>query len=667
MKSLATALLAALPFSFAATAQAETETLTVIGSRIAAASALPASVTVLTSADWERLPTVDLAGVLARQAGINLRSLYGNGADVSVDLRGFGATASQNTLFLLNGRRLSDLDLSAVDLAALPLSRIQRIEILRGTGGVLYGDGASAGVINIVTENDRAEAAEGQVRAEAGSHDRYGLAASGAFAGDATRLALSGAKGHNGGYRDHNRLDEQSGSAELQRDTEAGRFLFRLDGDEQELELPGARRVDAFQNQLEDDRRGSATPNDYADKRATNATAGYETALSAALNLTIDATLRQKHQEAFFDDYAFGGAFARYIESDLRNLGLSPRLAWALDGQHHDLGLDFSRSDYDSDRSQKKTTAPVHVLGAEREALALYGLSRFELGRGELSLGARWQQVELDASDRLDASAPGGAFDSEAAPLDQDEHAVAWQLGWRQPVSERLQWYAQANRSQRFPTIDEIFQLNTDFAQEFSALDTQDATTYDTGLDYRDGELSARASVFHQRLTDEIHFNPAEFRNINLDPTERTGVELAANWRLTETFALRFAGQWLEAEFRDGPNDGNELPLVPEQTAGLGFDWEFAPAWSLAADARYESERRFDNDETNDFGEQIPSRTLLDAKLAWQQDGWIVAVLVNNLTDKETFDYGVRSLSSQAYNAYPLPEREIVLQVGVSL
>ena len=92
--------------------------------------------------------------LLAEQVGITLKDFFGNNASVtSVDMRGFGVTGGQNTLILLDGRRITDIDLSSVQWSSVPLSSIERIEILRGTGSVLYGDGASAGVINIVTRS----------------------------------------------------------------------------------------------------------------------------------------------------------------------------------------------------------------------------------------------------------------------------------------------------------------------------------------------------------------------------------------------------------------------------------------------------------------------------------------------------------------------------------
>src|SRR5260221_12185397 len=121
---------------------------------------LPASTTVLSADDIQKSAARTLPELLQEQVGITMKDFFGNNAsNTSVDLRGFGVTGPQNTLILLDGRRITDIDLSSVQWAAIPLAGIERIEILPGTGAVLYGDGASAGVVNTLTRSPPQRAA----------------------------------------------------------------------------------------------------------------------------------------------------------------------------------------------------------------------------------------------------------------------------------------------------------------------------------------------------------------------------------------------------------------------------------------------------------------------------------------------------------------------------
>jgi len=75
----------------------------------------------------------------------------GNGT-TQIALRGLGG---ENTLVLLNGRRMTPSGTgSAVDLNAIPFSAIERVEVLKSGGSVIYGTDAVAGVINVILKKD---------------------------------------------------------------------------------------------------------------------------------------------------------------------------------------------------------------------------------------------------------------------------------------------------------------------------------------------------------------------------------------------------------------------------------------------------------------------------------------------------------------------------------
>ena len=114
------------------------------------------STAVITADEIRQSPALSVQEIIAQTPGVQLQSLYGgvNGAYTSVDLRGFGAFQTSNSLLLINGRRVNDLDMQGVDFSTIPRDSIERIEITKGnSGAVLYGDNAIGGVINIVLKN----------------------------------------------------------------------------------------------------------------------------------------------------------------------------------------------------------------------------------------------------------------------------------------------------------------------------------------------------------------------------------------------------------------------------------------------------------------------------------------------------------------------------------
>jgi iron complex outermembrane receptor protein len=73
--------------------------------------------------------------------------------NATIDLRGYGDTASNNVVVLLNGVRLSENEQTVSRTSIIPIESIEHIEIFRGGSSVLFGDGATSGYINIITKS----------------------------------------------------------------------------------------------------------------------------------------------------------------------------------------------------------------------------------------------------------------------------------------------------------------------------------------------------------------------------------------------------------------------------------------------------------------------------------------------------------------------------------
>lgn len=636
---------------------------------------LPSSVTIITAEDIRRSPAKTLPELLALQAGVSTRSLYGNHAtQTSVDLRGFGATSTQNTLILLDGRRLSDLDLSDVNYAAIPFENIDRIEIIRGGGSVLYGDGAVGGAINIVTKKPGRVGTTGNVTATGESYKTKQLDASvshgeGPFAFNIFANGID-----SGGYRRNNELHQGNLQTDMRWSEDWGEWFLKLGADDQSLRLPGARHVDpgAGIDELVNDRRGTDTPNDYAKQTGSSLTLGYSRFLSADRELIVDGGYRMKNQKAFFDDYNFGGAFANYVDTDLATGSFTPRLKirHALFGQpgNFTTGFDYYRTQYDSDRSLNPSTAgtPIHRLNVNQSSMAVYGENMNEIGDDStLTAGARLQRVRMEARDDFNPGAPGGAFGSGAPDRNSTDNQHMLDLGLRHRLGEKWSVYGKLGRSVRFATVDEFFQTDpNNFLQTFSPLTPQTAESVDLGSDYTDGNTRLSVGVYRMDLRNEIHFNPVVFANENLDPTRRHGLTLSVERRLAEKWRVAADYAYTRAVFREGVFAGNDVPLVARDTGSLSLFWTPQAKLSLSAAARYTGTKRFDNDQTNTF-QKIPAYTLVDLKVLGEYARWKWTAAISNVFNNKTFDYGVRSTASpDIYNAYPLPEQGISFSLG---
>ncbi|MCF1439624.1 MAG: TonB-dependent receptor plug domain-containing protein, partial [Shewanella sp.] len=199
--SVAAAVLMSLLGSVSAAFADDIEHMLVLGRAGDDALNMAADVTVIDAAVIAQSGVTNVTEALRNISGIQVSD---NNTNAVFAMRGFSSDqAANNTLILVDGRRLNNIDIAAPSLNAIPLNMIERVEILNGSAGVLYGDQAVGGVINIITRVPDRDG--GSLSVSGGSFDTSETKGdlAGQFAGN-WHYYLSGNYRKSDNYRRHN-------------------------------------------------------------------------------------------------------------------------------------------------------------------------------------------------------------------------------------------------------------------------------------------------------------------------------------------------------------------------------------------------------------------------------------------------------------------------------
>lgn len=615
---------------------------------------LPVGVTVITAEDLRSSATTNLADLLAQHGLLHVRDNAGS-PNQQLDLRGFGVTGSENTLVLVDGVRISDNEVVAPQLSSIPIESIDRIEILRGSGGVLYGGGTSGGTVNIITRTGEPGRRSAYASARLGGYGTQEVRAGYAAQGETFSAQLAYADEDTHGYRRNNRFQQTNVSGAFEVRAPTARGWLRFGFEDQQSGLPGA----LSEAQMAADRRQTLNSADYGQRNGGRLALGGN--LRAGRHeFSADLAFRKKHADAFLFNNTF------FVDTEAEYLSFTPRARFAFDafGRQHEFvaGIDVDRWDYQtaSAGSPAGITAPFSRRTGEQTNRAAYG----QLG---LWLGPQTRAV---AGMRVQRNRE--RLQEEIFPDDR-RHArslKAHELALRHRFTGGWSAYGKNARSFRTGNFDD----NACFFPPCGTtlLEPQTARSNEAGVELERNGLRARVAAFDTRLRNEIYFSPLTFTTLNLSPTRRQGVEAEGRWRVSEALDLRAGLAVQRARFRSGiyggvDVSGKTVPLVPGVLATAGAVVRFSPASRLNLDLRHVGKQRYDNDQANTFYRQMPAYTLMDMKLEHDLGRVRLAFEVRNLFDREYYSYGIRNGAGTTFNAFPAPGRAAYLSLGYRL
>ncbi len=594
--------------------------------------------------------------VLSYALGVNV---YDNSTAKSavVDIRGFGETTASNVLILVDGRRVNSVDISGPDLVQIPIDAVERIEIIRGAGSVLYGDNAVGGVVNIITQKG-----EGDLQGYVGG--KYG-----SYGANSVDTQVSGSK--NGfsyylynqylddrGYRDHSDL--------LAKDYN-GRFGYNwqdkiktgvdVGWHEDVQELPGGLTDSELASR---GRRGSAFPLDTS----------FTTDRYMKINLDFSPWLHEQYWGDFVVDLhyrnrdvydEFNGFGSYHTKRNIDRTGGTAKYVFdhTVFGKEVNFvtGVDF----YDTENDIIGSGTNSDNVTISKEELGIFGFLQHELyDKVFVNGGTRYHRADYAFSQRN-----GVAVDQKQSP---DEWVSMGGLKYEYARGSNI--HANAQQTFRFLATDEWYSSANFPGFGLTpglklSLQQQTGIQYEAGIKHNfDDKVIASLTPYVIYLDNEIYFDPITFANSNYNKTRRIGVELGSKVDILEFIDVDYLNKleaftnytFQEAEQIRGSNKGKSIPFVPESELSAGLITGFLKHYTFSLLGHYVGSRYAISDQGN-VTPPVKPYYALDSKLAFEVNNLELFAGVNNITNEKYFSYVSKSAFSNTRSWFPAPER----------
>lgn len=627
---------------------------------------VPQSVTAITDETLERLQANDFSDYVAQVPGLSVTG--GQPGNSRVTLRGLNTGGVASTVGVYVDETPFGSSSSLVNAAALALDLdpfdVQRIEVLRGPQGTLYGANTLGGIIKFVTAAPEPGEFSGRLSGnyettEGGDSSWSARAMLNLPLGDQAAIRISALRRSEGGYIDDpsRGLEDVNGT-----ETEGWRATFllnatenmtiRLSAQEQTIESEGTDSVAYYQNLQpvagETDQFSPFSVSSDVTYRILNATLDWDLGWASLTSSTSYSELEQQHLED--GTLAFGTP--SFLDENIPQDKVTQEVRLASNGEGSLdwlLGFFYTRENGLLDQEIFFGTPPGTVTGltavidSEYEETAIFGGITYRFSpQFDIDVGVRYARNEQNM-------VQGGTAVSSGTQESSDT-AVTYSIAPRWRPTDNMMVYARFSTGYR-PGGPNIFGAPTIIPPTF---DPDETVNYELGVkaDLIDGVLRLDASVFHIDWTDIqlLVFDGAVAGNANGGGAQSQGFEWAATLTPTDNFTLVWSGAYTKAELTDdtdpivvGGSDGDPLPYSPEWASTLDANYE----WSVFgnASAYVGGTWRYVGEQSNGFPgvggflngvsqQELPSYNILDLRTGIDFEAFSVSLFAKNVTDE---------------------------------
>ena len=677
---------------------------------------LPGSSNVLTREDLDKREPFSILELVREVPGLHVVSEDAAGTHLNIGLRGLNPRRSSRTLLLEDGAPTVFFAPYGDPSAhySTPIERLERVEVLKGSGQILYGPQTLGGMINFVTKPVPRNGFEGSAKLSVGNQGYRGAHLNLGTGSEQGGIMIDLLKRQGDGIREQHDFDVQDVTIKGQLNINSSHTLtakytrFEEDSLFSETGLTGQ---EYLRNPFS--LPGSEGERYVMDRDTVQLIHGWQLGERARLTTQVYHTktdrtsLRSREFESAFDPMDPSTIGLGELESEFATrprqydvFGIEPKLEFT----HSAFGVpsetiigmryhteDIDRKKFEFDNFGDTTPEADERLLADVEATTFYAQNTFLMGNWTLTPGVRVEQI--DQTKVLFSGVAGTANFQQEDMLDTSETETLPGMGFTWNGLSNATVFGGVHRGFAPPRPDR--DIENDMLQRVTP---ELATVAELGIRGNVRAGSYEATFFNLDIEDIVVNSGGFFRNEG--EAQHTGFELAGRFNLGELVSAKanpffvsmaytnlFTAEFKNSGVVGGEGEdgygtyeaGNRLPYAPKHTLALNLSYE-TEQWNARVGATHLS-KQFANtenfagsgalgfcpngeDPANNlfcglFGE-IEAVTLLNASFSYAPAGSKISYFLNaeNLTDKQY-------IAARTNGIQPGRQRQVVAGINV--
>ena len=541
---------------------------------------------IYTEDDIKNSKSNNIYDFLTQNTSLSLAPSSGNKFSQKISARGYGLTiGSHNLVVTLNGRRLNSISTDGPAINTININDVEKIEITKGSGSVVYGDSAMAGAIHIYTKKNF----DTKVSTTFGNYGLVQTSASFGISQEKIDLNMSIDNLKHGGYSvadpkgNKDKGEEIKSNINVRYVTDGGtEFELNYDLNDSENRYPNW----LTQAQFNSNSAQNSTGRVYTVSDRESDTLTYKVKRQLTDNITLLRSSSILNKETIVKSYN-SSAITTYgnpskYQYDYYNTD------YILSYENGNLKIDSGYTSLDGSRTFPVATAYVPANTTSKKNIGFFSQLQYNQNDSIYTIGARNETVEYKYK-------PVSGTQKNAK-----HHLEAFDVGFNTILNPSTTVFTNFNQAFQAPLIDRFFTYNGGFNGFMSPSTSK---TVNVGLNYLTEKSKTKVTLYRSNVRNEMFYNSSTYNNTNLDESHKQGLELqnlfavSPKWSTNVNYAYTKA--IIDKESDNSLMNGKTNPMTSKHNISASAIYSFSDKTKMTLTQKYRSSAFAEEDYTN--------------------------------------------------------------------